>query len=383
MKKIFLLILLAFTAILLGALPAQAQTPTFTPTFTSTISPTGTPTFTSTSTPTFTPTITVTCGYRYFGNFTGTSQAPVTSEMAATKYTNTQGGVAWYMRVDVAVGGQVQVGIYSDAGGVPGNLLVQSGVSNVAPGVNYFNDVSGVNLPVGDYWLCVSTYGAAQLTYVTGSAGSEYVAPFGGGSLPALFPAGSFGNRNWSIVMSETFCSNTPVPSYTPTPTGSPTHTPTITPTPPITATYTPTVSPTPSGPTTFVYVNPEGACSAAFGCTVTCVHTCRLLNLDITTCYIIMRLCGLAGCQPADVMALRLTMGWDEICGYYGIDWTAFTADLQTRMNTLQREIITPNQILRGAANDPDTFPIQNPGNVPDILNNGNTHTEANATCS
>lgn len=140
-------------------------------------------------------------------------------------------------------------------------------------------------------------------------------------------------------------------------------------PTPTSTATFSAT--PTPPGPVTLTYVNTEGACSAAFGCSLTVVEACRQLNLDPTTSYMMMRICALCGvCQPSDIMTLRLTMGWDEICANYGIDWSTFVADLETRLQPLAPEIVTPNQIIRAAANDPAQFPISNPDpGMPDLL--------------
>jgi hypothetical protein len=250
------------------------------------------------------------------------------------------------------------MGIYADVAGVPGNLVVQSGPMTVTPGINYFYDVAGTPLSPGDYWVAFTATGGAQLRFDTGGSNTEYRAPFGGGSLPVTFPAGGLDNRNWSIGYSYNTCGIVP--------------------------TSTPTITPTPSGPVTFIYINTVNACAAAFGCNTTVVQQCRDLNLDIYTCYMIMRICALCGgCQPADIMLLRLTMGWDEICAYYGITWATFTADLQLRMDTLQPEIITPNQIIRGAANDPTAFPQDDPApNMPNTVTNYTTTLENCSPC-
>ncbi len=132
------------------------------------------------------------------------------------------------------------------------------------------------------------------------------------------------------------------------------------------TPTPSPTFSPTPSGPITMIYINSEGACAGAFGCTILFIQQCRQLNLDPTTSYLLMRIGATCGCTPAEIMTLRLTMGWDEIVAYYGLDWNTFAPDLENRMRTLLPERITPNQIRRAAANDPSLFPISNPDVMP-----------------
>ncbi len=164
--------------------------------------------------------------------------------------------------------------------------------------------------------------------------------------------------------------SQTPLPTLTPTPTPTATKTATFvwtaTWTPPATATITPSVTLTPGGPITFVYANSDAACSAAFGCSIGFVQACRALYLDFATSYLIMRLGATCGCQVSDIMTLRLTMSWDEICTHYGLTWSTFAADLQNRISTLQPEVDTPNMLLRGAANDPSQFPITYPVDMP-----------------
>jgi hypothetical protein len=80
--------------------------------------------------------------------------------------------------------------------------------------------------------------------------------------------------------------------------------------------------------------------------------------------------------------MQLRLTMSWDQICAYYGLDWSTFVADLQTRVNTLLPEIDTPIMILRAAANDPSQFPMVFPAPMPDTLVYGSPVSEVVPVC-
>ena len=145
---------------------------------------------------------------------------------------------------------------------------------------------------------------------------------------------------------------------------------------------WTPTPTPGTGGSVTIIYNNPASACSGAFGCSIEFVNECRALNLDFATSYLIMRLGATCGCRPSDIMQLRLTMGWDEICAHYGFDWATFTADLQTRIDTLQPEIDTPNMIMRTAANDPSQYPIEIPTPMPDTLPTGTTSQENCPLC-
>jgi hypothetical protein len=130
-------------------------------------------------------------------------------------------------------------------------------------------------------------------------------------------------------------------------------------------------------------YSNTNTTVATTLGCTTQVVDQVRALNLDPVTSYLVMRLTASCGCTPVAIMNLRLTMGWDEICVQYGLDWTNFTTDLQTRMNTLQHEVVTPNQIIRAAANDPTVFPVDPlPPPMPDHLTYGDPYQEVCPTC-
>jgi hypothetical protein len=99
---------------------------------------------------------------------------------------------------------------------------------------------------------------------------------------------------------------------------------------------------------------------AATLGCTVATVDAVRQLNLDPYMSYIIMRLVTLCGCGVSDIMTLRLTMGWAEICAKYGVDWTSLVTDVENRTANLVPEETTANQVLRTDANDPNAFPIE-----------------------
>jgi hypothetical protein len=176
---------------------------------------------------------------------------------------------------------------------------------------------------------------------------------------------------------STPYLTDTPTLIVTPTPDPTP-----IFPTPAWTDTPTATFVSTPSGPITIIYMNGAGACSSAFGCSISFVNACRQLYLDFETSYIIMRLGATCGCQPSDIMQLRLTMSWDEICANYGLDWSAFVADLQTRVATLAPEIDTPTMIMRSDTNDPSQFPMTQPVPMPDHLTYVQAVTEVVPVC-
>lgn len=156
----------------------------------------------------------------------------------------------------------------------------------------------------------------------------------------------------------------TPTATRTPTPTSTtsttatfpvPTETPTVTPSP------TSSFTPFPSGTATpGVYNNPASIVAAALGCTAQTVEDVRQLNLETQTSYFIMRLTVYCGCHASDIMQQRLTMGWDDICAFYGVDWKTFITDVDGRIAGLLPEPITVNQILRADANDPAYFPVE-----------------------
>jgi hypothetical protein len=113
---------------------------------------------------------------------------------------------------------------------------------------------------------------------------------------------------------------------------------------------------------TVVTYNNPDTVVAAALGCAVQDVDAVRQLYLDPYTSYLILWILGRCGCHLQDILTLRLTMGWDEICATYGLDWATCQADLDNRTAALLPEVTTVNQIVRGDANDLTYFPIEVP---------------------
>jgi outer membrane protein assembly factor BamB len=132
------------------------------------------------------------------------------------------------------------------------------------------------------------------------------------------------------------YCLNpTGTPTPTPTPTVTFTQTATLTPT--VTLTSTATLSPTPTltptatpSPSQF-YANTDTAVAAAFGVPVSIVDEARSLGLDPQTTYVILVITKHCGCHPHDVMVLRETLTWDQICIQYGTTWTLVLGEVNS----------------------------------------------------
>ncbi len=106
--------------------------------------------------------------------------------------------------------------------------------------------------------------------------------------------------------------------TLSPTSTSTPTNTfsPTLTPTPIDTFTPTPTPSPfipTPTCTPAMTYANTDLQVATALGCSVGIVDEARQLNLSPEITYIIIYLTTKCGCHPSDIINLRITLGWDE----------------------------------------------------------------------
>lgn len=200
-------------------------------------------------TPTFTPTP-VPCAYPgIFGNnAAGTSNDQQSGYLAASSYTLSSPATVHSLETyltSATVDGVGILGIYSDNGGTPGTLLVQSDSQAVSAGWNVFS-VKPTYLPAGNYWLGNSFGGTAvDMAYTSGASTSDFESyPFNGVFPKTFTPTGNHPNTNFSIYAN--ICLR-PTPTATLTETKSPTptatHTPTRTPT--NTATRTPTNSPT------------------------------------------------------------------------------------------------------------------------------------------
>lgn len=251
---------------------------------------------------------------------------------------------------------------------------------------------SATNTPTATPTSTGSNTATPTPTATPTSTGSKTPTPTPTGSICFACTATPFTNTPTSTATPTPTCTatRTPTSSTTPTwattgsatstatwtPTSTPNRTPTSTFTPSMTATSliptaSPTVTPSPtSSSTPFpsgtatppVYNNPAGIVAGALGCTVETVEDVRQLNLETQTSYFIMRLTVYCGCHASDIMRQRLTMGWDDIGAYYGVDWKTFITDVDGRIAGLLPEPITVNQILRADANDPSYFPVEIP---------------------
>jgi hypothetical protein len=109
------------------------------------------------------------------------------------------------------------LGIYSDNGGTPGTLLVQSNTQSVSNGWNVFN-ITPTYLPPGNYWFGNSFGGAtANVGYDNGTATTYYTPLVFTGILPKTFtPTGNHMNNNISLY-ANICLQPTPTATFTPT----------------------------------------------------------------------------------------------------------------------------------------------------------------------
>jgi hypothetical protein len=136
------------------AAPMPTPTPTPTPTATPipTPTPTPTPTLTPTATPTPTPTPTSTFGLNSGDN----TYQEAARTLSAVRFQCPGNGTLTKLELlfdDTTPTGKVRLGVYADAGGVPGALLIDAGQKAVANG---WVSISNLSLPVTPntwYWL--------------------------------------------------------------------------------------------------------------------------------------------------------------------------------------------------------------------------------------
>jgi beta-glucanase (GH16 family) len=183
------------------------------------VPPTATPAYTNTpsNTPTATP---YPCGSPgSFGNSAlGTGGYNLGGQLDCAQYSLSQAMTVTLLDIFMGAGtaGSGVLGIYSDAGGKPGALLVQSPAGALAPGWNLFA-LPPTNLPVGTYWLSASLNGNAVFDYSSAAGGSMAFESYAyTGSLPAS--VGSTTGYGWQMSIFASGCLlPTPTPSYTPT----------------------------------------------------------------------------------------------------------------------------------------------------------------------
>jgi hypothetical protein len=151
--------------------------------------------------------------------------------------------------VDNIVGGSgLNLGVYSDGGGIPGILIAETGAF---AGANGWNSASlpGTPLTPGTYWLAAFIENPIAIGYSNGN--STWIQNTGAfGALPGSLPSPSFNSGTTSITIYGSACFQTP----TTTPTITQSHTLTETYSPTLTETYSPTLTETYSPTLTETY---------------------------------------------------------------------------------------------------------------------------------
>lgn len=211
--------------------------------------PTPTPTNTPSSTPTPTP---VTSGPLTIGepnilnnNDFGNGNMLVAQQVILHQSATLQ-SLSFYI---TSAAGQLQLGLYDDAGGNPGTLRAQTAVFTPIVGWNTQNVLTPTLLPAGTYWLAylAESNDLHFRVEATGSARYYNLQQFE--AMPATFPSppisGTFHFSFYATLLVDPPATSTPTSTPTDTPTSTPTHTPTATSTPTPTDTPLPTDTPT------------------------------------------------------------------------------------------------------------------------------------------
>ena len=227
-------------------------TQTFSATETASISPTVT----------FSPTITLTqtwspgCTTR-FGMETSTFPGGAANVQWFSPFVQPTGSVINILEVlvvDASPGGSLYLGLYSDSGGLPQNLLAGSLGQELAINGWVSHWVPDLFLPAGNYWLSVSTQNGIQMG--ANGPGEIYANALAYGPMMSpVSPPPGLATNSAALAMRAAYCdlgSPTPSPTFSVSPTDSPTALGTFT------ATPTGTISPTPTQ-----YIQP---CAVQFG---------------------------------------------------------------------------------------------------------------------
>ena len=150
--------------------------------------------------------------------------------------------------------GQLRLGIYTDAGGNPGNLIAQTPAFTPVAGWNTKDIITPVTLSAGRYWLAYLPQ-SNSLHYRVELTGNARGYSYSFGSLPSTFSSSAMSaDVHWSLyatLLPETVF--TPTPSITVLPTSTLTFTPTITKT--ATPSSTPTSLPTYTPTNTYTFI--------------------------------------------------------------------------------------------------------------------------------
>lgn len=106
--------------------------------------------------------------------------------------------------IDAAPNDRYQVAIYTDSGGVPGNLLASSVVAEAVGDAYNRVDIAAVLQANTAYWLMYNTNSTSgdlnNMTYTNGGAGVYATYPFG--SFPLVFGSAVAGDWTFGIYLS-------------------------------------------------------------------------------------------------------------------------------------------------------------------------------------
>ncbi len=224
-------------------------TATFSETFTCTNSPTMTITPTATNSPTTTPTGTPTNCSSFGGAGNGSNTLYGPNHTICSAFTLSILATMKDLRVELtnaATGYSINLAIYDDVSGSPGNLIIQGTPQLMAPGWNQM-PLPDTPLNPGTYWLAVKSSGPNVGLVLDETQVSQMVYrlsdPWNGGNYPSSY-SGNYSATNNKVSVRADYCvypgttpPSTATPTYTftatstPTETGTPTNSPTATPT--------------------------------------------------------------------------------------------------------------------------------------------------------
>lgn len=218
-----------------------SNTPSPTATFTLTDTPTHTATFTLTHTPTHTATFTPTNCSFFGGKGSGSQPQSGPNHAMCSSFTLSTLATVKALRVRLNsnyTGFDVNLAIYDNVSGNPGNLIIQGTPQAMVVGDNIL-PLPDTPLNPGTYWLAVKT--SSDLGLICDEAQSGTIKyrlfdPWNGGNFLSSFSA-NYTDTYFKVSVSADYCVE---PATTPPPTA--THT--FTPTPTFTWTMTPTLTP-------------------------------------------------------------------------------------------------------------------------------------------
>lgn len=112
---------------------------------------------------------------------------------------------------------------------------------------------------------------------------------------------------------------------------------------------------------------NNLGTVCLNLGCSLPTAKEAYDLNLDEYLTWIVIRISMKCGCSPHDILSLRSTLSWGEICETYGLTWSGVIADVDSRMGGLTPVDADPGQCLQTISNGSEVMEApDNPPYVP-----------------